>query len=1205
MAHEDGHDEAEPQGGNVGLRLSDDQWIVNNGYSADYTANSIRQSLINSINEGTAIRRGVFITLQEWFDSEVRTNNARSWFANVSNLNITIGGSPDFRLAYNATQAVNNGDIRPFVAAGFSARATAIIASNPDSSFRNVARNGYVHNRIRNIYTFPSGPVPRDIVEQVQGNLQQFYADSESEVKTREQLDEFIRTKFVAILETLGAPGDINQDQQDAYTRWATGDSTLTTTDNFQVAIRNYLYQQFAWLYYTLRAQQFVDPSLGNDGTQLMSEVLLDMDLNGLAEIYKNARIRELVSEARIDATADNSIAQAAARAILGDQAFEDLTVVGQQLGLIEEAETDDIEETLEENIEAQVDNTRTIPPAQLAQQRRLAEQAFLLDYLDRYALINKKRGERYVTPDGDPHFIMVHGPTDTIVNKLMYNPALEELDSIKTSELSGLVPKIRLYKSSYLPTEDFIRGREIRHNIPFKSFINPQEIEDMLTSDFDRGQGVGIKSFEWRLEGRDPFAARRDIFARLTLFFQTMDEFIKTRNAPNPKFVDNQQDVPLQGGDDPFSFRYVDLVNIGMAHPEKNFIWDPDYYKIEAEVGWHDPGDRGDSSTFLSEGTRNAIKNSTMVLHLAAYDHEIDINDEGNVTLTIEYLAWQEGVYLGPDSDILSTPERRRDRLRYVKILADRQKGNCPEQYIADLQEEYKKKVRRQNTESWGRLLNGLYENDRIFFTKVDTDFLDIYLNEGRSGIVQPMLEELGLSTPLAEFDPADPSNTDAAAPASQEELESRMPESVDGANFDENETILESLKELQYTQDDENYHLQFFYFGDLLQTALEVVHSDQTPQEDSYGARNKLKENMRILLGPISYELNRRVTESEAPESIASKYIQELIYDINLADIPISVHYFIDWFLTKVVAQERTIYPVLSFIREVTSDLIANAMRTQSGAERNVARQELQLRTNFFTAAGSSRGQEEKLFQYPYLNSVPSGGGDSVFIEEDPSSVFTRVNLAGPGINLPRPILSKPQINQKSYDYMLVYAINTGATEDLDGDRDKDRERGIYHFGIGKPYGIIKNIKFSKTDIPFLRESRLEQEFLGQLTGLAVLANVYNVTIECYGTTMFHPGMKIYVNPLGLSPKFGSPVPRSGKSSPASILGIGGYHVVTKVHSRIERGLYVTTITAIWESAGASLADSGTSVAQIGEADIDCVTTRKEIKSLLTSIS
>ena len=488
----------------------------------------------------------------------------------------------------------------------------------------------------------------------------------------------------------------------------------------------------------------------------------------------------------------------------------------------------------------------------------------------------------------------------------------------------------------------------------------------------------------------------------------------------------------------------------------------------------------------------------------------------------------------------------------------------------------------------------------------------LDIYTTGGRAAFVEPQLQALGLGSNLEDFDPAaegvsntagDRQSADAAA------LRERLPENIDGSDFDDSQAVLESLKSLQYGNNDSDYHLQFFYFGDLLEIAMENVHSEQPPieangengEEGSYGSRNQLDENLRIILGPISYELNRKTeNQDESP-----KYTRELIYDINLADIPISVHYFIDWFLTKIVAQERALYPVLSFIREVASDLIANAMRSQSGAERNVARQELQLRTNFFTAAGGGEDNTEKLFT---LKNAPPIDITELSPTTDPEELQTqseatsrqktRIDLDSVDLDQ-RPILRPPQSLGNSYDYMLLYAIRSGPVEDLDGDRANDRDRGIYHFGIGKPEGIIKRINFSKSDIPFIRESRLEQEFLGQITGLAVLANVYNVTIECYGTTAFHPGMKIYVDPAGLARDIGRPTTRGTASS---VLGIGGYHVITKVKSSIQRGVFKTTLTAIWESAGASVVDPGQSVS--GEEAVDCDENRREIKSLIRNM-
>ena len=1006
------------------------------------------------------------------------------------------------------------------------------------------------------------------------------------------------------------APGGSDEGlRTTTVSEWAPRESTGLLRQA-QVA-RDTYYDHMLWLYYVRQSQNTIQVSF--DDT-------LDVAAQ-LADVYKDARVHQYIAAAIGIIEAERSEAEELSRqaARAEDQGrLDDARSLRSQAEDIEAGLDGRLDELLEELVEAGAgEDESDLTDAQLSQQRRLAEQTFLLDFLDIYAGQNQARNEKYLTDDGDPHFIMVHGPTDTIVNELMYDPSMEELDKIKTSELSGLVPKIKLFKSSFLPTEDYLMGREIKHEIPFKTHIREGEIASMLNSNFDRGQGAGIKKFEWRLEGRDPFSSRRDIFARLELYFQSMDEFIKHRGAPNARYVDNGEEYDDR--DNPLKFRYVDLVNIGMAHPGRAFIWNPDYYKIEAELGWYLPGGTGDASTFLSNSMREAINASTMFLHLSAFDHDIKINDEGNVTLTIEYLAFQEGVYLGPDSDILSTPERRADRLHALKVLTDTKSGtNCPDTYIADLEEAYRNKVRDQNVQSWSRMLNSLYDRDRVFYTKLDTSLLDVYLAGSRAAAAQPLLEELGLRGSVSNFDVE--ANSNVGDGPTTEAITNRVPSTLDGSDLEDAESVLESLKGLTYQEDDDSYYLQFFYFGDLLEAALEIVHTDVSPTDNSYGAVSRLKNNSRILLGPISYKLNVR-TEDDPPQ-----YNEKLIYNISLADIPISVHYFIDWFLTKVVAQERTIYPVLSFIREVTSDLIANAMRSQGG-ERNVAKQNLQLRTNFFTAAGDGRGGHEKLLSLRNIPDAPdsflmAGRGSELTPEQQElyrpsteelgailsgdetavaSAIASRVDLE----TLPRaqrPVLKPPENQaQKSYDYMLVYAINTGAVHDLKGDETNDKERGIYHFGIGKPEGIIKRITFSKSDIPFLREARLEEEFLGQMTGLAVLANVYNVTVECYGTTMFWPGMKIYINPLGLSPNFGNP---SIRGSASNVLGIGGYHVITKVHSYIERGLYVTKLTAIWESGGASLADARDAEEENNVTNEECPATRREISSMIINM-
>ena len=112
----------------------------------------------------------------------------------------------------------------------------------------------------------------------------------------------------------------------------------------------------------------------------------------------------------------------------------------------------------------------------------------------------------------------------------------------------------------------------------------------------------------------------------------------------------------------------------------------------------------------------------------------------------------------------------------------------------------------------------------------------------------------------------------------------------------------------------------------------ALKEVNTSTEATEEAISSRAKTDKDLQILLGPISYA--ETVGSDDDARTI-------LLYDINLADIPISVNYYIDWFLGSVIAQERTIYPVLNFVRDVASNLISNRMRSQCHGLSNVERE------------------------------------------------------------------------------------------------------------------------------------------------------------------------------------------------------------------------------------------------------------------------
>ena len=905
-------------------------------------------------------------------------------------------------------------------------------------------------------------------------------------------------------------------------------------TPNSQEAIYQLATNNFIWTYYAYL-------QLNRGRLRSLQEVYDAIELDRIVQLFIHVRVRSILLEAIEDIPP-------AVAAVLADPTIPENDrrfVNGREL-LRQEA-LREAQETLipEEDRGSQEEQSRL---------RRLAEQAFLIDFLPEFAEQNQRaRAPNYISPQNNaPYFNMIHGRTDTIVNRLMHDPALQEMDALRPSELAGLVPKIRLFKV-FPDTETTTSSTETNNNqktyveqeVPFDNYVQPSEISSMLTNAFDRGRGVGLKSFDWRLEGRDPFTSRRDIFAELKLFFQSFDEVLRVRNLETSNLTTG-----------PKNFRYIDLVNIGVVRQTREGAWNPDYYKLRVEVGWQDPGSNNSFLGSLQERQRkrDAIVNSKMVMYLTAIDHTIDINDQGNVTMNIEYVAWQEASYLDQDSDVLATEELKDLRLQR-RAQIDRARRLCNEDEVQRIVEQFKRSLREERLNSYQKLLSKLAAEQNIYYVPVPVANLDAYINFGETGVNVRGINDIFNNSPNnLGLDDIDFSNV---VPQGSNELARIL--NVSTTNLDD-DGLLKAIQEITYDPSARDQNVQYFYFGDLIKVAIEQASVSTPPsagQNPSAGMVGKLQKDLRILLGPISFKRTLKPTQQNLPAQT------DFIYNINLADIPISVNFFGEWFLKQVVSEQRNTYPILVFIRDLANKMLSGILRNQSHGLGNVARQNLQLRSNFFSAAAATTGGD--IIQDNF-NIIPQGGMRA--FKQGRGGDFTRLDVDGLSI-ANRPLLRAPNTDERAYHYMLIYAINTGATERLRGDYAADNERGIYHFGIGRDRGIFKSVSFSKTDLPYLREGRFEaNDAEAAATGLTILANVYEIEVKMFGNTMFAPGMKIFLNPSGIAPMLGSP---ARPYSPANLLGIGGYHVVTGVRSYIEGGKFETSMKAIFEASGA----------------------------------
>ena len=119
--------------------------------------------------------------------------------------------------------------------------------------------------------------------------------------------------------------------------------------------------------------------------------------------------------------------------------------------------------------------------------------------------------------------------------------------------------------------------------------------------------------------------------------------------------------------------------------------------------------------------------------------------------------------------------------------------------------------------------------------------------------------------------------------------------------------------------------------------------------------------------------------------------------------------------------------------------------------------------------------------------------------------------------------------------------------------------------HFTIGLDRGILKTAKFNKTDMQYIREARFFQN--QGVDGLLQLAAVYSVDLKLFGNCLLYPGMEIFVNPFSLG---GEQFMPQNKDSVANKLGLGGYHLVTRVSSEITAGSFNTDVKALFVYSG-----------------------------------
>jgi hypothetical protein len=292
--------------------------------------------------------------------------------------------------------------------------------------------------------------------------------------------------------------------------------------------------------------------------------------------------------------------------------------------------------------------------------------------------------------------------------------------------------------------------------------------------------------------------------------------------------------------------------------------------------------------------------------------------------------------------------------------------------------------------------------------------------------------------------------------------------------------------------------YSIYFIYLGDIIEAAMEVLKD--TKQQD------KIYPKAKLLIGDF----------------LPSKKIYGGDH-VNLADIPISMDNFLNFYVEQVVEKERDTYPLMTFIQDILEHLVkpllANACDSKVSSE-------LDINTTYLMLKGGGENGER--------NRIPNGRINNEVLR----------NIVDKGGN------TTPGWKEIDgyFHYLYLYAdapLSAGFREN----KQQDLERKIYHLAIGRDRGIVKNASFKKRDVRGLEEARAFSE-RGASVNENILIPYHDVDVTLVGNTIFWPGMLFY-----LDPAFAGLGNRQNRRKIAHELNIGGYYRVIKVDGTISR--------------------------------------------------
>jgi hypothetical protein len=323
-------------------------------------------------------------------------------------------------------------------------------------------------------------------------------------------------------------------------------------------------------------------------------------------------------------------------------------------------------------------------------------------------------------------------------------------------------------------------------------------------------------------------------------------------------------------------------------------------------------------------------------------------------------------------------------------------------------------------------------------------------------------------------------------------------------------------------------------FLLGDLLNVLLDCLY-----KEGSYKHREYVK-NMHM---------NTIVSTIQLPNPDPSN-MDPII--VNPVQIPIELGFFMEWFYESFQRKGIARYAVGPFIRDLLQRLVNDVL--------------YDVCYSFLLPDESPPQLVSSIFIDSSNNKYDKPGSPGFFMtnsgESDVEHWFDPLDPFGDGTGSRQILMigDREVLPGVTKAYNCIYQRYPATFRNLSGGRDPLRDSNYVptlYYGRGVPTNYLKDVSFKKTDMPYMRESKL---FSGNFGLIALLANVYDISFtikDHHANTYFKSGMIfnfVLTDFTNIANDF-KPGDEKGTESDAHVLGtlantlgLGGYYIVTK---------------------------------------------------------